>query len=165
MTADLPTLNEWLGRPHVAEWWGAQQSLEEVEADYAPSIANPTNHASYIALLGDEPVGFIQSYVPVAFHAEGWWLDEHDPGVRGTDQFLANAGQLGQGVGSAMLRAFVARLFADPAVSRIQTDPAPDNARAIRSYEKAGFRPAREVMTLDGPALLMYAERPIDAPA
>jgi ribosomal protein S18 acetylase RimI-like enzyme len=59
-----------------------------------------------------------------------------------------------------MVRAFVARLFADPAVTRVQTDPSPDNGRAIRCYAKAGFHPVGEVDTPDGRALLMVCERP-----
>jgi RimJ/RimL family protein N-acetyltransferase len=58
-----------------------------------------------------------------------------------------------------MVRAFLERLFTDPAVTRIQTDPSPDNARAIRCYQKAGFRAVRAVDTPDGPALLMLCER------
>ena len=38
---------------------------------------------------------------------------------------------------------------------RVVTDPDPANARAIRAYEKAGFRRDRLVDTPDGPALLM----------
>ncbi len=34
-------------------------------------------------------------------------------------------------------------------------DPRPDNPRAIRAYEKAGFVPQHEIVTPDGPALLM----------
>jgi aminoglycoside 6'-N-acetyltransferase len=37
-------------------------------------------------------------------------------------------------------------------------DPSPSNPRAIRAYEKAGFRPVREVDTPDGRALLMIRE-------
>jgi aminoglycoside 6'-N-acetyltransferase Ib len=158
--ADLPTLHEWLQRPHVARWWGPVPSPGELAADFAPAIAGAAAHWAYIALRDGVPIGFIQAYAPVGWHHEGWWLDEHDPGVRGIDQFLADASQLGQGLGTAMVRAFVADLLRDPAVTRIQTDPAPDNGRAIRCYEKAGFRAAREVVTLDGPALLMYCERP-----
>ena len=158
---DLPLLHEWLARPHVAEWWGgAPSSFAEVERDYAPSIAGTVPHWCYLACRGGEPVGFIQAYAPVGFHHEGWWLDEHDPGVRGIDQFLASADQLGRGLGTAMVRAFVATLFADPSVTRIQTDPDPDNARAVRCYEKAGFRAVRELDTPDGRSLLMYRDRP-----
>jgi GNAT superfamily N-acetyltransferase len=74
--------------------------------------------------------------------------------------FLAEAEQLGQGLGTAMVRAFVVRLFADRAVTRVQTDPHPSNRRAIRCHEKAGFRSVGEVDTPDGRALLMYADRP-----
>ena len=157
---DLPLLHDWLARPHVVAWWGAPPSLAEVEADYAPALVGAIPHWCYLAYRGEQPVGFVQAYAPVAFHHEGWWLDEHDPGVRGIDQFLADADQLGCGLGTVMVRAFVARLFADPAVSRVQTDPAPENGRAIRCYEKAGFHAAGEVDTPDGRALLMYVDRP-----
>jgi RimJ/RimL family protein N-acetyltransferase len=148
-------------RPHVAEWWGdAPATLTELTADYAAVLAGAASHQAFLAEVRGTPIGFIQAYQPVAFHTEGWWRDEHDPGVRGIDQFLAEAEQLGQGLGTAMVRAFVGRLFADPAVTRVQTDPRPSNRRAIRCYEKAGFRAVGEVDTPDGRALLMYADRP-----
>lgn len=156
---DLPVLHEWLHRPHVAEWWQAAPSLDEVVADYGPSIAGAVPNSCYFATIGDEPIGFIQAYSPAGFHDEGWWIDEHDPGVRGIDQFLCNVEDLNRGLGTAMVRSFVTRLFSDASVTRIQTDPAPSNSRAIRCYEKAGFRADREINTPDGPALLMYCDR------
>lgn len=157
--SDLPTLYEWLSRPHVAEWWGKQSTLAELAAEYGPVIAGTVAAQCYFALAQGIPIGFIQSYTPAAFHNEGWWLDEHSPDVRGIDQFLADAERLGKGLGTAMVRAFVSQLFADSAVTRIQTDPAPANGRAIRCYEKSGFRAVREVDTPDGRALLMYCDR------
>lgn len=157
-TDDLPMLHDWLSRPHVAEWWGPT-SLAEIAEEYGPLIAGRVPHRAFIALADGAPIGFIQFYVPVACHDEGWWLDEHDPGVRGIDQFLADGERLGQGLGTAMIRAFVAQLFADPAVTRIQTDPEPVNRRAIRCYEKAGFKAVREVDTPDGRVLLMVCDR------
>ena len=154
---DLPTVVEWLARPHVAEWWGDGDDFEE---DYAPVIAGDVPTEAFIASAGADLIGFIQSYRATGFHDEGWWLDEHDPGVHGIDQFLADGARLGQGLGTAMITAFLARLFRDPAVSRVQTDPSPLNGRAIRCYEKCGFRRHGEIITLDGPALLMYCERP-----
>jgi RimJ/RimL family protein N-acetyltransferase len=161
--ADLPLLHDWLSRPHVAEWWERQPTLAEVEEEYGPVIAGAEPVRCYVAYVGEEPIGFVQSYTPAECHDDGWWLDEHDAGVRGIDQFLANAEQLGQGLGTAMVRAFVELLFTDPTVTRIQVDPRPDNPRAIRCYEKVGFRAAGEIDTPDGRALLMYHDRPARA--
>lgn len=59
-----------------------------------------------------------------------------------------------------MVRAFVEQLFRDPAVTLVQTDPDPRNARAVRCYEKAGFRAVREVDTPDGRARYMVVQCP-----
>lgn len=82
-----------------------------------------------------------------------------DPGVRGIDQSLANASQLGKGLGTKLVRALVELLFNDPEVTKIQTDPSPSNLRAIRCYEKAGFERQGTVTTPDGPAVYMVQTR------
>jgi len=153
----LAMLREWLQRPHVAQWWGPAGSLRELREDYVTS-ARENGVRAYIAHREDEPVGFIQAYV-VMGAGGGWWQEESDPGARGVDQFLANASDLGRGIGTAMLREFLRRLFDDPAVTVVQTDPNPSNGRAIRSYEKAGFCAIGLVTTPDGPARLMRRER------
>jgi RimJ/RimL family protein N-acetyltransferase len=155
---DLRLLHEWLTRPHVVEWWTPAPSLEQVEEEFGPLTSESSTTRPYLVLFDGIPGGFIQSYVAMG-SGDGWWEDEQDPGVRGIDQFLAEAEQLGLGLGTAMVRAFVEYLFADSAVSCIQTDPSPENGRAIRCYEKAGFRATRVVDTPDGPALLMVCER------
>ena len=141
---DMSLFHEWLTRPHVEEWWGAADPMAEVAEFYAASITETVPQWCYIAELNGEPTGFIQSYTPAAFHEDGWWLEEHDPNVRGIDQFLGNANQLGQGLGTAMVRAFVARLFRDDAtVTRIQTDPSPDNARGDSLLRESRISRAR----------------------
>jgi RimJ/RimL family protein N-acetyltransferase len=155
---DLPLLHEWLGRPHVAEWWTPTPSLAEVEQEYGPLTSDRSTTRPYVVLGDGAPIGYIQSYVAMG-SGDGWWPDERDAGVRGIDQFLADPGQLGRGIGTRMVRAFVQRLFVDHAVTRVQTDPAPENRRAIRCYEKAGFHAVGEVDTPDGRALLMVCGR------
>ena len=158
---DLSMLHGWLNRPHVVEWWGgeaARPTLDEVREDYAPQALAEAAVTAYIAMLGDEPIGYAQSYVALGSGA-GWWEDETDPGVRGIDQSLANPDQLGQGLGTMLVRALVEQLFADPAVTMVQTDPAPDNARAIRCYEKAGFSRRGLITTPDGTAMYMTQTR------
>ncbi|MDO8719301.1 MAG: GNAT family N-acetyltransferase [Pseudomonadota bacterium] len=156
--ADLPMLHDWLARPHWTEWWGPAPTLAEVETEYGAWITDPTQVQPHIALLDGQSFGYIQSYVAMG-SGDGWWENETDPGVRGIDQSIADATQLNRGLGTAMVKAFVARLFADPGVTHIQTDPDPRNTRAIRCYEKAGFHVAGQVQTPDGTALLMVSER------
>ena len=158
---DLSMLHEWIHRPHVAEWWGPEGPREEFArtwSKYLPRLNPASPIKPYIALLGAESIGFAQSYQAMAC-GDGWWEDETDPGVHGTDQFLCDASRLGQGLGTRLVGAFVAQIFQDPGVTRIQTDPDPRNTRAIRCYEKAGFVRRRVIDTPDGKALLMTLDR------
>ena len=157
-SGDLPMLHAWIQRPHVADWWSEPRTLADLESDYFSSAARASSTRPYLALLDAEPLGFIQSYVALG-SSDGWWANETDPGTRGIDQFIADGSRLGRGLGSAMVGAFVERLFADPAVTLIQTDPSPANRRAIRCYRRAGFVAQGEVLTPDGPALLMLRHR------
>ena len=158
VATDLPMLHEWLRRPHVAQWWPAPASYADVVTEFREHLDPQFTTRGYIALLRGAPAGFIQSY-QVMGSGDGWWPDETDPGARGIDQFLADGDSLGRGFGSAMISAFVDRLFEDPAVTKVQTDPSPDNLRAIRAYRRAGFEPQSEVTTPDGPVLLMVRRR------
>lgn len=155
--ADLPLLHGWLNRPHVADEWDGPLTLAQVREKYEPALLS-AQVSRYVACLDGDPVGFIQSYIVMG--DPEFWPDERDPGAVGVDMFLADPDKLGQGIGTAMLRAFIDKLFADPAVTRVQIDPAPDNARAVRCYEKVGFVKKGLVTTPDGPALLMALERP-----
>ena len=82
-------------------------------------------------------------------HVAAWWRGEVS---------------IDEGLGTAMVRQFTVRLMEDPAVTEIRVDPSPDNGRAIRCYEKAGFRPDGEITTPDGPALMMVLERGVGVP-
>lgn len=157
-TTDFPTLCEWIARPHVREWWDSPVTLADIEADYLPTVRGESTTLAYIAHLDERPIGFIQSYV-VAGSEEGWWPDERDPGARGIDQFLAHESDLGRGIGRAMVAAFVEYLFTDASVTKVQTDPSPDNERAIRCYRAAGFVEQGVVDTPDGRAQLMVKTR------
>lgn len=151
-------LHAWLNRPHIVEWWGEGPSPEEVQAQYLPRALMAERVTPYIGMLDDQPFAYAQSYVALG-SGGGWWMDETDPGVRGIDQLIAEPDLLGQGLGTRLVRSLVDLLFADPAVTKVQTDPHPDNLRAIGCYEKAGFRRVRTIVTPDGRAVYMVAQR------
>ena len=157
---DLAMLYEWLNRSPIVEWWGGEEArptLADVQEQYLPSVlaqesVTPFCNAEWRADW------VCQSYVALG-SGDGWWEEETDPGVRGIDQSLANASQLGKGLGTKLVRALVELLFNDPEVTKIQTDPSPSNLRAIRCYEKAGFERQGTVTTPDGPAVYMVQTR------
>jgi AacA4 family aminoglycoside N(6')-acetyltransferase len=158
---DLPMLHDWLNRPHIVEWWGGEEArptLDEVREHYLPRVMAEESVTPYIAMLGTEPIGYAQSYVALG-SGDGWWEHETDPGVRGIDQSLANPEQLNRGLGTKLVRTLVELLFSDPSVTKIQTDPAPNNQRAIRCYEKAGFVQQNVIATPEGLAVYMLQPR------
>jgi RimJ/RimL family protein N-acetyltransferase len=150
-------LHDWLNRLHVSQWWNGPISLEKAVQEYGGDIDSP-QIAPYLVYLDGMPIGFAQVY-RVMDADPSWWKGETDAGARGIDQFLANASQLSQGIGSEMIMQFTDMIFQDPEVTKIQTDPAPDNLRAIRSYEKAGFKREKLIDTPDGRVLLMLKGR------
>ena len=151
MTAeDLPLIKRWLAMPHVTEWWGdAGEQYELVRGD----LEHPAMD-QYIVATDGRPFAYLQCYDLTAWNSG---FGAQPLGSRGIDQFIGEPDMVGHGHGSALIRAFIdGRLAAG--MLRAVTDPDPLNARAVRAYEKAGFRRDRMVDTPDGPALLMVRD-------
>lgn len=149
-TADLPMIRRWLETPAVREWWidAEGQPADPIEE----KDLTDQNVAMWIVSYLGDPFAFIQDYDPHAW--DGHHFGHLPQGSRGMDQFIGEPGMLGHGHGSAFIRAHVDSLMAGgtPAVG---TDPNPDNARAIRAYEKAGFIRCEERATEWGHCVLM----------
>jgi aminoglycoside 6'-N-acetyltransferase len=146
--ADLPLVRRWLQAPHVAQWWGdpaAQFAL--VSGDLEEPAMD-----QFIIAKDNRPFAYLQCYNPTVWPEGG--LGPHPSGARGIDQFIGEADMIGRGHGSAFIRGFTDSLLA-AGTPRVVTDPDPSNLRAVRAYEKAGFRKDREVDTPDGRALIM----------
>jgi aminoglycoside 6'-N-acetyltransferase len=153
--ADLPLLERWFGEPHVREWWDdPDNGIAEIEQAMRDPGTEP-----FIVLCGEKPIGYQQSYDPHA-EADHPYRDQ-PPGARGIDQFIGEPDLIGCGHGSRFIREFAAGLFARGA-PRVVTDPDPANARAVRAYMKAGFRPLGERDTMFGRVLLMACDQPTD---
>jgi aminoglycoside 6'-N-acetyltransferase len=75
-------------------------------------------------------------------------------GSRAIDAFVGDAEMIGRGHGPAYLKMLASRLRKEGAPA-VAIDPAVENRRARRAYEKAGFRIEAFVETGEGPAVLM----------
>jgi aminoglycoside 6'-N-acetyltransferase len=146
--ADLPLVRRWLDAPHVAQWWGDPDTQFALVSE---DLEHPAM-AQFVVAADDRPFAYLQCYDPTAWPDNG--LGAHPAGSRGGDQFIGEPDMVDRGHGSAMIRRFVDDLL-KAGTPRVVTDPDPDNARAIRAYEKAGCEKIRLVDTPDGSALLM----------
>ena len=144
-------VRRWLETPEVVRWWGQpEEQYQLVSGD----LDHPDMDQFIIGLDG-HPFGYIQCY---ALSTWNTGLGAHPPKTRGIDQFIGISDMIGRGHGSGFIRKFVDDLLKS-GTPRVVTDPDPDNGRAIRAYEKAGFEKSRMVDTPDGPALLMARDR------
>ena len=150
-TCDLPLVRRWLAEPHVVQWWGnTLEQFELVSGDLEVEAME-----QFVVAINDCPFGYLQCYDPDVWPENG--LGDHPRGTRGIDQFIGEQDMVDRGHGSAFIRTFIDRLLAAGA-PRVITDPDPANGRAIRAYEKAGFRRQHLVDTPDGTALLMVRD-------
>ena len=146
---DLPLVRDWLRVPHVKEWWHDADDFEFVSGDLAHH-----DMAQFIVSVDQRPFGYLQCYRIGDWHAG---FGPQPDGTRGVDQFIADPKMVGRGHGSAFIRQFIEGLLTS-GTPRIVIDPSPTNPRAIRAYEKAGFRRVHEIDTPDGRALLMVRD-------
>jgi aminoglycoside 6'-N-acetyltransferase len=108
----------------VARWWGPPD-----EADLRRQADGNAEEKAFAVEREGELVGLIQ------FHEE----DEPDFRHAGIDVFIAERAQ-GQGLGTDSVRTLARYLIDERGHHRLTIDPAADNAAAIRTYEKVGFR-------------------------
>ena len=149
-SADLPLIRRWLATPEVVRWWG---DPSEQYALVSGDLDHPDMN-QFIVTLDDRPFGYIQSY-PLSTWNQGFGAQPI--ATRGIDQFIGEPEMIGRGHGSSFIRQFADTLLRN-GTPRIVTDPDPANIRAVRAYEKAGFREERMVDTPDGRSLLMVSD-------
>ena len=125
-THDAPRLTEILSHREVAQWWGPFDS-DRVQRE----LIDPDDGTVTFAIEADgQLIGLIQCW------------EEPDPDYRhaAIDIFLHPHWQ-GRGLGADAIRTLARHLFQQRGHHRITIDPAAHNQRAIRAYQRVGFRP------------------------
>lgn len=136
---DLPRLVAWMNDPAVRE---------NLHVTYPLSLAHETEW--FEATLKQEPAaqpfvieapalsGGIDEWVPIgttAFHAVSWRTRAAEFGI-----VLGDRSLWGKGYGTDAARTLMRWAFGELNLNRVWLRVFEDNVRAIRSYEKLGFR-------------------------
>ena len=161
--ADLPMLGEWMARPHWRDWWGEPQTELGYVRDMVEGL--DTTCRPFIFALDGEPAGYIQVWQVGPHQIPEWaddnpWLMELPADAVGVDLSLADGARLSQGIGSAVLRRFIAMLR-EEGHGAIIIDPDPENGRAVAAYAKAGFRPVPHLEGRTPGVLIMQFQQDI----
>jgi RimJ/RimL family protein N-acetyltransferase len=151
--ADLPLMHRWLNAGEAFTWYGLKPTtLEQVTAEYTPTIDHTEPVFGYVILIDDLPAGYIQRYF-IHEHPDYARQVDVPADAAGVDLFIGEERFLHRGLGAGIIRAFLRDVvFADEHVGRCIIGPDERNAIAIRSYEKAGFRFIKTVPIEDEPA-------------
>lgn len=153
--ADWDLIRGWLGRADIEAWWGPR-SATEAEVN----IAMGSRHALCRVIEADGvPVGYAHAIDATAW---GDQLPQDLPaGTWDLDLFIASENHRGIGVGQKALAMLKDEVFSTTLATAVCVFPSIRNERAVRAYEKAGFRWQR---IWDDPHMglswFMLAERP-----
>ncbi len=121
---DRPTLRSILAQESVSRWWGTKSLDGYVDDLFDPKVIGWAIEVDGVV------AGSIQA------------TEEDEPDYRhaGIDLFIETA-QQGVGLGPEAIRLVARYLFDVRGHHRLTIDPAAGNLRAIRAYERVGFRP------------------------
>lgn len=147
---DYVAMRNWFLEPELQEWvWCDEKGeppvpLERVIEKYGFRIKNPTDVFPYFILRDGDPIGFIQYYMK-------------NKETIGLDMWIGVLDERNHGYGSEALEQMVELIHQKyPEVKEIFIDPEVENKRAVRCYQKAGFKNFGTFMDEEGdPCLLL----------
>ena len=150
---DLPLVEEWLRRDHVARWW--RDDIAESLAEYRAALEGrePTEH--FMIVVDGRAIGMIQTYL-VSDYPEWEEVVQVGEGVAGVDLLIGEEELIGRGLGPQILAEFARDVITAPAVVATVEEA---NRRSWRAFEKAGFRHVRDVEEDGDPHRLMRLDR------
>ena len=125
--ADLDAIAAILAEPTVASWW-PRYDRDRIEREFVTDVDDDTT--VYVIEVDGAVAGVIQS----------WEEPDEEYRHAGMDIAVSTAWH-GKDVAIAALRGLGRHLIEDLGHHHLTIDPAATNGRAIRCYEKLGYRP------------------------
>ncbi len=146
-TSDYELMSRWLSDERVLEFYDGRDnrlSVEGAREKYGPRSRGEGSVASCILELAGEPIGYLQFYRTDDFDE---WMTvlglAPEPARYSIDIFIGEPELWNLGLGTRALRSVLDHLFGDRHASEVVITPFAWNERAIRCYEKSGFRKVR----------------------
>ncbi|MCM3736802.1 acetyltransferase [Bacillus cytotoxicus] len=137
---DVQTLSNWLLNPEVLRFYEGRdkpQSPQQVQERYISSSED--SNKKCIVEYKNEPIGYIQMY-PLDLEWKSLYGYDERENVWEMDQFIGETAYWNRGIGTGLVQAIITYIVNELGAAAIAMDPRVRNERAIRCYEKCGFR-------------------------
>ena len=149
---DLPLLHHWLNSGETLRWYGRKPtSYQQIVNKYSPRIEGRTPTSCYLCIYQERPIAYLQTYRIYDYPDYNSYIGA-DEFTAGVDLFVGEQKYIGIGLGPRILRTFLEKIvFADRCVQTCIVGPDSGNLRAIRAYEKVGFRHWKTIQVANEP--------------
>lgn len=137
---DLPMMLKWLTDDRVLEYYEGRDVRFTMETLSAHFLAEIPDGFRVIVESADRPIGYGQIYQLRGEQLRAYDVPDSGDVIFAMDQFIGEPEYWNRGIGTSFLRLMASWLKTNKGADRILLDPRKNNFRAIRAYEKAGFR-------------------------
>lgn len=137
---DVQTISNWLSNPEVLRFYEGRdkpQSSQQVREHYISSSED--SNKKCIVEYKNQSIGYIQMYSLDPEWKALYGYNERE-NVWGMDQFIGETAYWNRGIGTELVQAAITYIMNEFGAVAIAMDPRVSNERAIRCYEKCGFR-------------------------
>jgi aminoglycoside 6'-N-acetyltransferase len=136
---DACYLAKWLSDPTVLEFYEGRDRPHDLALVKKVFYSKDDDLIPCLILFDEIPIGYVQFY-PVDNDEKKTYGYPVDQAIFGMDQFIGEPSYWGRGIGEQLVNAVVEFLFTEKAAELVIMDPQIRNKRAIRCYEKCGFK-------------------------
>lgn len=143
---DLPFLEKWLTDDRVLEFYGGRdQKLNELDIIREYYEEDNDIATRLIVECNDIPIGYVQVYDMIDEYYDSYHYDKKDEVVYCMDQFIGEPDYWNKGIGTRFMKMILEYLVNKKSAKAVILDPHQNNPRAVRMYEKAGFKIIKEL--------------------
>lgn len=138
---DAAVLLKWMTDMRVLEFYEGRDKRYTEELIYEDFFEEDDDAAIKVILeYGGKPIGYGQIYEILDEYYGEYEYENRGETVYGIDQFIGEPDYWNRGIGTEYLKLVLKFLREEKRADAVILDPHQDNARAIRCYQKAGFR-------------------------
>jgi len=131
-------LARWLSNPSVLEFYEGRDNPFDLDKVNKVFYDSEDDEFKCIVEFNGNEIGYIQFYLlDDETKKEYGYFDEN---IYGTDQFIGEVEYWNRGIGTLLVTSMVKFLIEHKKADRVVMDPQIRNARAIKCYQKCGFK-------------------------